>query len=77
MCCDDSGKYWGSARDHDNGGRLSITEYEVVQCRSMSFDLISGHIEGILRVYRVISRVRNNVGMIYEHIAGCSTSFRA
>ena len=43
----------------------------------MSYQGRSKHIEGISGGLHDVAGGRKVVGMLYEHIAGCSTSFRA
>ena len=67
-------------RCYDNGGRKTVTECEVIWCRSKSINVYqgrSGHIEGISGVSFNITSVQKVIGMMYECLAGCSTSFGA
>ena len=56
---------------------MSMTECEVVRCHIGVDQDISKVIEGISGVSCDIASGRKVVGMLYEHIAGCLTSFRA
>ena len=52
---EDSGKCRRRVRDHDNPGQMTIMDYKVVRCRSMSFDLVRSYIgayRGYIRRYR-------------------------